>query len=138
LKTLLTIPLLIALALAGGYAACALMGWNPHPREMLFAAGAALIAGLLGVVPMVLTRGATQPAVAQAGLLGTVLHLLTCTMLGGGMLLVKTLRLELAYVFWLLALYWLTLIAVAAGYVHAVKQAPVGTTPGAPAPAQQS
>src|SRR4051794_33372682 len=103
------------------------MGWNPHPREMMFAAGAALVAGLLGAVPMVLTRGASQAAVAQAGLLGTVLHLLTCTMVGGGLLMIRSLRLDAGYVFWLLGLYWLTLIAVATGYVHAVKSAPHAT-----------
>src|SRR5690348_7090302 len=101
---------------------------------MAVAAGVCLVAALVGCVPMLLTRGATQPAVAQAGLIGTLLHLLTCTVIGGGLLIImRPLRLEAAYVFWLLGLYWLTLIVVATGYVSAVKHAP----PAPAAPAKQ-
>ena len=112
-------------AVGVGYAVCAVADFNPHLRSMMLAAVVCCLAAMVGAVPMVLSRGATQQSVAQAALVGTLLHLLGCTVLGGGAMLVRSLRLDAAYVYWLLGLYWLTLIVLAAGYVRAVKSAPI-------------
>jgi hypothetical protein len=75
------------------------------------------------MLPILLTRGASQPAVVQAGLVGTMLHLFGCAAIGGGMFLVKSLRLEGSFLFWLLGLYWLTLVVLVACVVRAIKTA---------------
>lgn len=115
--------MIVIAAIVIGYAVCAAAGFNPHPRAMLLAAFICCVAAGFGAVPMVLTRGAYQQSVAQSALVGTGLHLLVCTVLGGGAMLVWALK--LAYIFWLLGLYWLTLIVLAIAYVRAVKAAPM-------------
>jgi hypothetical protein len=121
----------VVIASGAGWLACTALQLDPHPREMTIAAVAVLVASLLAVTPLVLTTGASQPAVAQAGLAGTVIHLLLCAILGGGALLVSSLALHQSYVFWLLGLYWATLIAMSILFVRAVKVAPVATPAGA-------
>ena len=76
-------------------------------------------------VPILLSRGSNQAGVAQAGLIGSLIHLLACSVIGGALIIFKPLRLEPAFVYWLLGLYWLTLFVLAAGYVRAVKSAPI-------------
>jgi hypothetical protein len=130
IRTLLIIPIAIVAALGAGYAMCAASHRDPHIREMLFAAGTCLIASVLASAPMILTRGASQPAVAQAGLVATMLHLFGCAALvGGPMVFFKSLQLDAALVYWVLPLYWLTLIVLVIAIVKAIKSAPVATTP---------
>src|SRR5262245_40447007 len=127
MRTMIAIPVVIAAAAAAGLAICAALSWNPHIREMIFAALVCLIASELAVIPLLLTRGASQPAVAQAGLVATIIHLFFCTALGGSLIMMKSLHLGPALVYWLLALYWLTLITLVVGCVRAVKTAATGT-----------
>src|SRR5690349_20844769 len=108
--TLIVIPIVILAVAAGGTLICIAAGVNPHVREMIFAACACLIASELSLVPLVLTRGASQPAVAQAGLVGTMIHLFGCTGFGAAVIILKVGRLDASVVYWLLALYWATLI----------------------------
>jgi hypothetical protein len=137
-RWLLAIIATVALTAAAGYFACGLLRVPFHQREMLVAASVAAVAGAVAVVPMLLTRGASQPAVAQAGLVSTVLHLFVSAALGGGALLVKSLSLDPAYVYWLLAMYWTTLIVLVILLAGAVKSAPVGSTPSSPTLAVQT
>jgi hypothetical protein len=126
---LLINPLVILAATGIGYAVCAAAGWNSHPREMFAAAIACLIASELAIIPLILVRGATQTAVAQAALVGTVVHLFACAALGGGAILIaRSVRLDGAFVYWLLALYWLTLIVLVMMFVRAVKSAAADKT----------
>jgi hypothetical protein len=127
---LLIIPIVIAAALGVGYALCAASHHDPHLREMLLAAGACLVASAVASVPMILTRGASQPAVAQAGLVGTMLHLFGCAALvGGPMVFFKSWQLDAALMYWVLPLYWLSLIVLVIAIVKAIRSAPVATTP---------
>ena len=121
------IPIAIAFAAAGGFALCRMFQLNPHAREMLFAGAACFAASELAVVPMFLTRGASQAAVAQAGLVATIVHLFGCTAIGGGLVLAKSLQLATPFVYWLLAFYWISLIVLVVGLVTAVRSAPVST-----------
>jgi hypothetical protein len=124
----LVIPAVIAAVLAMGSVVCIGLGWDPHWREMLFAATTCLVAGELALIPMRLTRGATQIAVSQAALVATMIHLFASTGLGGSLILMKSLEIGSAFVYWLLALYWTTLIALVVILVREVKHAP-STTP---------
>lgn len=110
---------------ACGFALSAAAGWNPRPAAMALAAGAALLSAGVAYVPLILSRGASQAAVAQAALVGTLLHLLGC--LAGAAVLLLVLHLSAA-TYWVMAFYWATLIALVFGFTRATKVAPVAPT----------
>jgi hypothetical protein len=122
MRNVITLLVSILLAALGGLALCALAGWNPRLMAMALAAGAAVVAGGLAFVPLVLARGSSQAAVAQAALLGTVIHLMGC--LAGAAVMLLVVRIPAA-TYWMLAFYWATLVALVIGFTRAVKSAPV-------------
>src|SRR5438093_7357047 len=107
------IPLPIGIAAGCGWALCTALHLNPHPREMLLAAIACLIASELAIAPLILARGRAQASVTQAALLATIVHLFVCSVFAGVILMWKSLHLDGAVVYWLLSFYWLTLIVLA-------------------------
>jgi hypothetical protein len=133
MRTLLIIPIAIALAVGIGYAICAAMHVNPHVREMMFAAVVCLIASVGAMIPIIRTRGASQASVVQSALVGTMIHLFVCCGLGGALIITKAFGLTNAFAYWLLGLYWVTLIVVVVGLIGAIKAANVGA--GSPRPA---
>ena len=66
MRTLFIIPIAIALAVGVGYAVCGTMHVDPHVREMLFAAVVCLIASEGAMIPILLTRGASQARSSSA------------------------------------------------------------------------
>ena len=70
------IAVTIAAVAAIGLAGCNLLGIQPHLREMLVAAIGTVIVCGVAMLPLVLTRGANQLAVVQAGLFASAIHLL--------------------------------------------------------------
>ena len=131
MRNALTLLVAVAIAAAAGCALCAAAGWRPHPAALAAAAAASLLAGGLASVPIVLARGASQASVAQAALLGTMIHLMGC--LGGAAVMLLLVRMPAA-TYWMLAFYWATLIALVLGFTRAVKAAPM-TALGSPGPA---
>ena len=121
MRTVIELLIPVLLVAAGGYALCAAAGWNPRPASMGLAAGAALLASGLALLPLVLTRGASQAAVAQAALVGTVVHLFGCLAAAAVMLIVARIP---AATYWALAFYWATLIALVVAFTRAVRLAP--------------
>ena len=111
----------VLVAAAAGSALCAVAGWHIRPLGMSVAAVAALAAAAVAFVPLVLARGAGQAAVAQAALIGTVIHLLACLVGAAVILLVLH---NPAATYWTLAFYWATLIALVFAFTRAVKSAP--------------
>jgi len=131
------IPAVIAATAAAGVVSCKALSVEPHVREMLFAAGACLIASEGAMVPIILTRGASQFAVVQAALVGTIIHLFGCTALAGVMILTKSLGLaNTPLLYWLFAFYWLTLIVVVTALVKALRAAPMESIPSPRVPAE--
>src|SRR5690349_14859690 len=108
MRTLVIIPIAIVLAVGVGFAICGAKHVDPHVREMVFAAIICLVASEGAMIPIILTRGASQAAVAQAALVGTIIHLFACCGLGGGLIMTKAFGLLPAFAYWLLALYWVT------------------------------
>src|SRR5262245_27184887 len=125
MRMLIVIPVVVVLIAAGGYLTCGVFGWNPHAREMIAASVVCLIGSELAAIPLILTRGASQAAVAQAALVGTMIHLFLIALLGGAMMMLKPLPLDNSMAYWLLGLYWLTLIVLVVVFVRAVKLAPM-------------
>jgi hypothetical protein len=93
-------------------------------RELLAAAIACLIAGEAAIVPLLLARGGTQVSMAQAALVGTTLHLFVSITLAGVAVFARV-GLSHAFLYWLLALYWVTLIGLVITFIKALRSAPI-------------
>lgn len=129
------IPLAVLLTALAGLGLSAVGGVDPEIRAMLTAASICLIGSLLAVIPLVLARGATQYAVAQAGLIATMVHLFVAAG-GAGAMVMTGGGLTMPLVYWLLAFYWMTLAALVVACVRAVRQARI-TSPLQPDAARQ-
>ena len=108
---------------AAGLVTCMATGINPHTNVLIVAALACLAASLAGVTPLLLTRGASQLAMSQAGLVGTVAHLFIGITVAAALYL--GLKLGQPFLYWTLAFYWTSLVAVVIVSVRFVKAAPV-------------
>jgi hypothetical protein len=126
----LLLLLAVLLVAAGGYALCTAFAWAVQPGRVAIAAAAALVASGAAFVPVVLTRGASQPAVAQASLVGTVIHLFGC--LAGATTLLLVLHAGAAAAYWVLAFYWATLVVVVVEMARAIRHAPQAAPPATP------
>ena len=122
MRNVVVLLLSILVTAGAGYALCAAAGWDPRPGAMAFAAATALVTGAIALLPVILARGANQATVAQAALVGTVIHLLGCV--AGAAVMLLVLRLPAA-MYWILAFYWATLIALVIGFTRAIRTAPI-------------
>ncbi len=129
MRTLFLAPLVILLTAAAGYVACRAMSIDPHTGAMITAAVIAALACGAALVPMWLTRGADQTAVVQAGLVATVAHLFATVALAAAAILKFKAGQPFAY--WMMAMYWLTLVVVVIATVRELKSA-------APAPSSSA
>ena len=117
----------VVVVAACGFALSAAAGWNPRPDAMALAAGAALVAGGAAYIPLILSRGATQAGMAQAALVGTLIHLMGC--LAGAAVMLLVVRIPAA-TYWILTFYWSTLIALVVGFTRTVRSAPQASASG--------
>lgn len=117
----------VFVAAAGGYAICAVAGWPFEAARVLSAATIAVVGSVAALLPLLLSRGATQPAVAQAGLVGTVIHLFAC--LAGATVILLVLKQGTTSAYWVLAFYWATLVALVVEFGRAVRKAPAAAPP---------
>ncbi len=124
MRVALSIMIPLALVAAVGYGLCMGMGWNPHATLLGPAAGVALIASLLAMIPLRVARNASQPAVVQASLVGTMVHLFACA-IAAAVAAFASSKPGLSFTLWLLVFYWATLAGVASVYVKAVRRAPI-------------
>lgn len=127
MPAMIKIPLFALVAAAIGCGVCALAGFAVHARELIIAMLVTVAAGALAIVPMIFTRQSTQAAVAQAGLVATMIHLFGCVIAMAVVFLGK-LTLHNAFTYWLFAMYIATLIALVSGVIRQVKGAPTGAT----------
>ena len=127
ISAMIKIPLsaLVAAAIGGGV--CALAGASIHPRELTVALLVAVIAAELGAAAMFFTRQASQAAVAQAGLVATMIHLFGCVIAMAVIFLGK-IPMHAAFTYWFFGMYLATLIALVMGVVRQVKDAPTSAT----------
>jgi hypothetical protein len=124
LRSLAIIPLLVGVSIAVACISVRSAGFDPHVREMRAAALTVFAAAELAFVPLMLTRGGNQASVAQAALVGTGIHLFVSIVVAA-VLILGHLGLGDSYLYWLLGLYWVTLIALVVAFAKAVRSAPV-------------
>jgi len=110
LFTLLLNPAIIAVCAGFGFFACRFLGADPHMKEMLAAAFVCVISAEVGVLPLLRERRGTPDALFQAGFAGTVVHLALAALLAAAVMFgCKTGN---AFAWWLLAMYWLSLVGL--------------------------
>jgi hypothetical protein len=116
-------PVVIAALIGGGCAVARCAGVDIHAQSMWVAAGIALMAAEVAMIPLLLSRGADQSAASQAGLFATVIHLMLSIGLAG-VVSFKLLPGQ-PFLYWMCGFYWVTLIGVAAMAVRSVRHAPL-------------
>jgi len=129
MRRLWLIPASIVLTAAGGMAICAALHKDARVIEMSIAAMVALLASIAAVTPLWIARHATQLGMSQAALVATMVHLFVAIALAA-IAVLGHFPLHTAFLVWLCAFYWMTLIALAMTAVRMIKSA-------APAPRAQ-
>jgi len=129
MRRLLLIPASLALTIAIGVGACVGTGRNPHTTAMLAAAAAVVIASVAGLVPMLFTTAGSQLVATQAALVGSMVHLFTVA-IAAVVVVLGSLLPGMAFLSWLLAMYWMSLAALVVVYAGAIRSAPPATHPG--------
>ena len=127
MRALLLIVVAIVLTAAVGYGVCVAAGWDVSLANLATAGGFVAAASVLAVTPLWLSRGADQGGVAQAALIGTVVHLFGS--LAGAAVMLLLLRRGGEAVYWIFAFYFATLFALVAVFTRAVRSAPAGEAP---------
>src|SRR3954454_5551508 len=123
MRSFVLLPIVLAVAFAPAVAVCHAMGINAHVKDLLAATLTCLVAGELAAIPLVLTRGGNQASVAQAALVGSVVHLFVCIAVAG-IVVFGHLGPGPAYLYWLLGFYWVTLIALVVVFARSIRSAP--------------
>lgn len=124
MRAFVLVPMFLAIAVAIGFAVCRIAGIEAHGKELVAAGLTCVIAGQLAAIPLVLTRGADQAGVAQAALVGTVIHLFVSIAVAA-VVVMGHVGLGAAFIYWLLGLYWIALIALVVAFTKAVRSAPM-------------
>jgi hypothetical protein len=127
MRALLLAPLAVAVVAAGGVALLAGTGRQTYAPALINAAGTCLLAVALSGIPLFLTRRSTQYVVAQAALGATMVHLFVIIGTAAALLLVG--RLSQPFLYWLIPLYFATLVPIAMAAIRAVRQAPPEPSP---------
>ncbi len=118
-------PVLVAVAVAVAVGCCRAGHADPHGREAALAVGIALAASAVAVV--VLGLGRSQPPTpagpAATALLAMVSHLAVTGLLAVVVLMTTGVA-AVPFAYWVLGLFWVTLLGLAAGCLRVVR-APV-------------
>jgi hypothetical protein len=123
MSTILTSSLTAVLVSVAGVAGMHLIGVPTQWQALVPALIAALIASSLAGLPLLLARKSTQERMTQAGLVATVLHLMTL-IVSAAIVLFGHLAAGSAFVLWLCMLYFSTLCALVFCISRAIYAAP--------------
>jgi hypothetical protein len=118
MKTLILIPIAVALALAGAAVLCLMAGLPPHTHDLATAAVVAVVAAEVGLLPAWAMRRAEPVKQAQAALGGTVLHMFLTILLGAAVVVAKVVEPREPFVYWLTGAYWTSLAMLVWGLVR--------------------
>jgi hypothetical protein len=118
MKTLILIPVAVAIVLAGAEAVCLVAGLPLHMRELATAAVVAMVAAEVGLLPSWAMRRAEPVKQAQAALGGTMLHLFLTILLGAAVMVANVVEPREPFVYWLIGAYWTSLGLLVWGLVR--------------------
>ena len=112
-------PLIVLVSAAIGFAVCRAAGINPHAPQMLIASGVCMFAAEMGMIPVLRQRNRSAAALFQAAFLGSVIHLGLAAVLA--VIIIMGLKPGTSFVYWLLAMYWLTLAGLCMLFVKSIR-----------------
>ncbi len=112
-------PVLVIVIAVIGVVLCRALGMDPHVKTLLGAAAVCVTVAELALVPSMLNTQTGPAAVFQAAFLGTVIHLGFVAAVSGAV--VFTLKPHTSFVYWVLLMYWVTLIGLCVGFIRAVR-----------------
>jgi hypothetical protein len=128
LRPLLINPLLILAVALVGAACCHWSGADWHPRELIVAAAVGLLAAEAAVTIVVVQRRATAVQMVQIALVSLGCLLLLSLVLAAAAVISR--KVGLAFMWWMLAMFWVTLFGVCGVLVRAMRAAAgVSATP---------
>jgi hypothetical protein len=127
LRPLLINPLLVLGVAAVGAVSCRWTGADWHGRELAVAAAVSLLAAEAAVTMIALQHGASTVHLVQTSLMALGLHLLLSLVLAAAAMLSG--RVGPAFAWWMLAMFWATLLGVCAVLVRAIRHG-AGSPPG--------
>jgi len=101
----------LCIAAGCGYGGCVLLHIQPHVKEMSLALLVATMCAAVATSLVMVAGGSSQTAIAQAGLMASVVHLVGCLAVAGGVILAG-LASPLPMLLWMLPMYWATVIGL--------------------------
>jgi hypothetical protein len=110
MKSLILIPVITAAFFAIATALLAASGVRIHPADPLAAGAISAGAGILGILPIAVSKRKDAVGIFQLALVGTVLHLVAAVALTTAAMAAHLVTAKLGFMYWLLAGYWLSLI----------------------------
>ena len=126
-KTLIGITAAVVMAAVIGYAICRFAGLDKQGRPALVAAIICSASAALASLPALLSRKADMATASQAGLAGTLGHLLLTLILAAAAWMLKVVHQRQTFLLWLVALYWVSLVVLVCVVVRLIRRArPMG------------
>jgi len=112
-------PAVLAVATVLALVVGRVSGLNPNPVSILAAAGIALVASELAVIPIVFNKSKDPGDTFLKALVGTVLHLGLSVVMGA--IGIFGFKLGSVFVYWLLGAYWITLIGLCTVFIRLLR-----------------
>ena len=129
MRTLILIPVALAVVMAVGFGLCSAMERDPHAQQMTIAAGICFVAAFAGALPLWFVRSASQYAVSQAALIGTMTHMFVAVAGAAVIALGKIAGgLTPPLLYWLMACFMAALVVLVIAYIRALRSARVEAT----------
>jgi hypothetical protein len=110
MKPLILISLITAAFFASATALLVVCGVRIHLSDPLTAGAIAIGAGVIGIIPIIVSTRKDAVGVFQLALAGTVLHLVGAVALTVAAMLTHLASAKLDFMYWLLAGYWVSLV----------------------------
>jgi hypothetical protein len=120
---LLAILVSVMAAAGAGYGACRLAGRDAFAQAALAAAIICSLSAMLAALPALLSRQADVAAASQAGLIGTLGHLLLTLLLAAAAWALKLVHQRQPFLLWLIVLYWVSLVALVCVVLQVIRHA---------------
>src|SRR5262245_43036175 len=120
MRSLALIPLSVLIVTAAGVALCKMVGWRIGGSGLLVAGISSAVAAGLALIPPLLVRGGSPATLAQAALIGTMVHLFVSVVATGAVLLLKP-PVAGSFVYWMLAFYWTTLTVLVVSFTRRLR-----------------
>jgi len=112
-------PAVLAVATVLALVVGRVSGLNPNPVPILAAAGIALIASTMALLPTVLNKSKQPADVFMKAFGGTVVHLGLAIIMGA--IGILGLKLGNVFVYWLIGAYWITLIGLSTIFIRVLR-----------------